>query len=395
MTPSQHPIEQEELMAYLDGELDAGQAASVAAHIAECHECQALAADLRTVSERLTAWQVEPSPARLAEGISQAVSNRSAEQKYNKTAKPLFKPISIPRRPFLRWAVGLSATGAALLLLFAISIPNLLRSRQAANQAQTGLSSPERKWGGEGDDGNESMLDQAQTPHWFLQPSGPMIARTANLTLVTKDFGDARAAVERIVREHQGYVAQLNVTGQSGTARYLTATLRVPADRLGAALAQLKKLGRVVQEAQNGEEVTAQYVDLNARLTNARTTERRLADILKNRTGKITDVLQVEREIARVRGEIERMDAERKNLENRVSYASVEVRVSEDYKASIEMTPPSAGSRLWNAAVDGYHGLVGSVLGLALAVLRYGPILLFWMILLFLPARLVWKRLRA
>ena len=189
-------------------------------------------------------------------------------------------------------------------------------------------------------------------------------------------------------------IAQLNTTGQKGSARNLSASLRVPSDQLAAAITELKKLGTVVQETQNGEEVTDQYVDLKARLDNARVTEQRLTDILRNRTGKVDDVLEVEREIARVRGEIERMDAQRKNLEKRVAYATVEIQVREDYKAEIEVTPPSTGTQLWNATVDGYHGVIETVLGLTLALLRYGPMLLFWGLLLFWPARRVWRGMR-
>jgi uncharacterized small protein (DUF1192 family) len=221
-----------------------------------------------------------------------------------------------------------------------------------------------------------------------------MIAHTAQLTLVTKDFDGARAGVEHIVRGHQGYIAKLDVAASAGTARTLTATLRIPAAQLAAAISELKKLGRVTQESQNGEEVTQQYVDLKARLSNARVTEQRLDAILRERTGKVGDVLEVEREVARVRGEIERMEAERKNLENRVSYATIEVTVNEEYKAQMEITPPSTGRELWNAAVNGYHGLADTVLSLAMALLQYGPTLLFWTALLFWPARLAWRKVR-
>ena len=387
-------------MAYLDGELPVERASALAAHLDECSECQALSKEFRAVSERLTAWQVDPSPARLSEKVAQA-TQEAAWQKKPESARPLFKSGEGARRPFLRWAVALSAAGAALVLLFAISIPNLLRSRQAANQnagarALYQISEPpaegQRTGGGGG--GDEYPTVEKKVPQSPQLLSGPMIVRSAHLTLVTKDFDSSRSAVERIVREHQGYVAQLNVIGATGSARYLTATLRVPSAQLRAALAQLKQLGKVMQESQSGEEFTQQYVDLNARLSNARTTERRLAEILRNRTGKVTDVLEVEREIARVRGQIERMDAERKNLENRVGYATVEIQLQEEYKAEIEMAPPSTGNRLWNATVEGYRGVAESALGLALALLRYGPSLLFWAVLLFWPARFIWKRLR-
>jgi hypothetical protein len=187
----------------------------------------------------------------------------------------------------------------------------------------------------------------------------------------------------------------MNVSEPSGQARTLSATLRVPAERLDAALAELKKLGRVEQESQSGEEVTQQYVDLVARLSNSRNTEQRLIEIMRQRTGRVADILAVEQEIARVREEIERMEAQRKTLENRVGFATVQLSLNEEHRSSLEVAPPSALTRLWNDLVAGIRGVANNALSLATLLLRYGPSLLFWTLLLLQPARLILRRLRA
>jgi hypothetical protein len=222
-----------------------------------------------------------------------------------------------------------------------------------------------------------------------------MIVRTAMLTIVTKEFDNGRAAVELTVRRLQGYMEQLRLNAPSGAGRVLTATLRVPADRMDPALVELRKLGRVEQESQTGEEVTRQYVDLVARLGNARNTEQRLIEVLRQRTGRVADILAVEQEIVRVRGEIERMEAQRKGLETQVSFATVQLHLQEEHTAALEVAPPSTGNRLWNDLVAGYHTLAESALGLLAFLLRYGPTLLFWLVILFWPARRVWRHLRA
>jgi len=108
----------------------------------------------------------------------------------------------------------------------------------------------------------------------------------------------------------------------------------------------------------------------------------------------MTDILAVEREISRVRGEIEAMNAERSNLQNQVQYSTLELKLSEEYKAQIE-APPSTGTQLHNAFVDGLRGLFDSALGLALFLLSFGPPFLFWGLILFFPARFAWRKLRA
>ncbi|MBA0083601.1 MAG: DUF4349 domain-containing protein [Acidobacteria bacterium Pan2503] len=138
------------------------------------------------------------------------------------------------------------------------------------------------------------------------------IARTVSLSVVVKDFEAGRASPYAVLARHNGYTASLNVSTPLGAARTLEASRRTPAPQLEAAPHELKSLGRVEGESQNGEEVTAQHSDLVAHIKNDRETERRLQDILRTRTGKVKDVLDVEQEIARVRGEIEQMEANKK-----------------------------------------------------------------------------------
>lgn len=235
--------------------------------------------------------------------------------------------------------------------------------------------------------------DQSTVEH---NPSAnrPMIIRTAQLSLITKEFDNARAQLEAILKRHRGYVGELKANDATGSGRTLTAALRVPADQLDATLAEVKALGRVESESQSGQDVTSQYVDLQARLANARNTEQRLTDLLRNRTGKLSDVLEVEQELDRVRGQIEQMEAERKTMATQVSFATLSATITEDYKAQLQVVPPSTSTRLRNAAVEGYRSVVDGVLSLVLFLLATGPSLLFWLAILFFPARMVWKKVR-
>ena len=225
-------------------------------------------------------------------------------------------------------------------------------------------------------------------------PTVPMIARTAGLTLTTKEFDKTRASLEETLKRHGGYLGELKVSAPADAGRTLTATLRIPAPQLEQAMAELKKLGRVEDESQGGEEVTQQYVDLQARLANGKHTEQRLTEILRTRTGKLQDVLKVELEIDRVRGEIEQMQAEKKELSKRVAFATLNTMVKEEYHAKLEAAPPSTGSRFRNAAVDGYNTVVEGLIDVGLFLLSVGPSLLLWAAILFFPARWAWKKLR-
>jgi len=225
-----------------------------------------------------------------------------------------------------------------------------------------------------------------------LRLAAPMIARNVSLSLFAKDFDSSRTSLDAILARHSGYAAGLNVATPQGAARTLQASLRIPAAQLAAALGELKALGRLEAETQNGEEVTQQHADLVARLKNSRETEKRLQDVLRTRTGKVKDVLEVEQEIARVRGEIEQMEAEQKTLEHRVDFSTIDLKLTEDYKAQLTSPAPSIGMQLRNATINGFRSAAEGVLGAVLFIAESGPTFLLWLAILFLPARMLWRR---
>ena len=219
----------------------------------------------------------------------------------------------------------------------------------------------------------------------------PMIARAASLTIRVKNVEASRSSLDAILARHHGYSAQLNVSSPEYGPRGFQASLRIPAGELLPAIGEIKRLGRLENESQSGEDVTRQHADLVARLKTARETEERFRAILQQRTGKISDVLEVEQSIARVRGEIESMEAEQKTLEHRVDFASVEIQLAEEYKAQLS-SPNSVSTRIYNAFVAGYHNATETLLGFLLFFEEYGPSLVIWLVILALPILLVWRR---
>jgi hypothetical protein len=417
MSKSNHPIEQEELMAYLDGELATHRAVAAAAHLEHCAECQELAADLRKVSQEMMAWEVEQAATeeKRTSSIVEALEKRKTAPKQSEKWRD-WRLLFTQHR--LAWG-----SGAAVLVLFVLGVfitrqaafEPMTASRQAIGQEKMQVqaylrpapSSPAkapgyqdftRSSGGGGTAGKlmkqSEALDEIDSGEREV-PALPMIARTAGLTLTTKEFDNTRANVEEILKRHKGYMGELKVSAPADAGRSLTATLRIPARQLEAALAELKKLGRVEDESQGGEEVTQQYVDLEARLANGKHTEQRLTEILRQRTGKLQDVLKVELEIDRVRGEIEQMQAEKKELSKRVAFATLNTTVKEEYFAKLQGAPASTGSRFRNAAVDGYNTVVEGLIDVGLFLLSAGPSLLLWAVILFFPVRWAWRKLQS
>jgi len=193
---------------------------------------------------------------------------------------------------------------------------------------------------------------------------------------VVKDFDVARGSLDAFLRGNNGYAAGLNVATPQGAARTLQASLRIPAPQLAAAVAELKALGRVEAETQNGEEVTQQHADLLARLKTPRETEQRLQDVLRTRTGKVKDVLEVEEEIARVPRRNRTDGSGKQTLEHRVTFAHIDLNLAEEYKAQLTTPAPSVAIQLRNATVDGFRTAFQSFLAPVLFLAESSPTLL-------------------
>ena len=438
MSTAPHPIAPEEIMAHLDGELSPAQYQSISSHIESCSECSSLATSLHSSSQSLSNWRVGPVPSQLEERVLAA--SASAPRSFQ--GLNLLNLFDFGSRPRNRWVLGVAAVGWALVFLFLISTRNRSHYESALYVSKSKLvrpqSAPQTPSGHGYDSGPEArqeleMQNADSATAWQFshqdknaigpvaskQPSqeattefgklrlyaklqrpsdpqrdAPMIARTVSLSIIAKDFDSSRAALDAILVRHNGYSANLSVSTPQDAARSLQASLRIPAPQLPAALVELKSLGRVELENQNGEEVTQQHADLVARLKNSRETEQRLQAILTQRTGKISDVLEVEQEIARVRGEIEQMEAEQESLEHRVDFATIDLKLSEEYKAKLDSPAPAISTEIHNAAVNGYRNVADTLLSIILLFAEYGPVLCFWLLLLSIPAGFVWRRWR-
>jgi hypothetical protein len=293
---------------------------------------------------------------------------------------------------FLRRIVfGLVALAG--LLWFTVRNEQANRQRGIESSRWTGLSAiTDRSF-------NAQMLWKGVAPQMRLDQvavarQGTLIARTVSLNVSVRNFAEARSLVDKIVNTHSGYIAHMTISSPKDASQSLSANIAIPTTQCDAALDELKRLGRVEEERQTTEEVGSQSEDLDIRLKNARQAETRLSDILRMGTGKISDVLEVEKEMARVREEIERMESEQKHLNNRVAFASIELNLTEQYQAQVGGGSSLLGLRIRNAFVNGYHDAEGGLLDVFVLLLSLGPSLILWGLILFWPGRWAWRRWR-
>ena len=164
------------------------------------------------------------------------------------------------------------------------------------------------------------------------QPAAPLVPTStitryrvysARVALIVDSGEDRRAAgqrAEKIAKTLGGYVAE---TGSDGFV------MRVPTPRLDSALDQIGALGRVVDRRVWAEEVTEQYVDMSVRQKNLRALRDRLQALLA-RAETVSDVLPIEKELARVTEELERLEGRLRVLSDQIQLARIDVEYRDD-----------------------------------------------------------------
>lgn len=201
-----------------------------------------------------------------------------------------------------------------------------------------------------------------------------LIVYTGSLNLEVADVDAAVSQAEALIKGLGGHVAdsRANDTGKGKSA---DVTYRIPAERWSEALSGLKGLAkRVVDEQTSSEDVTAQVVDLDARLSNLSATEAALQGIMAKAT-TITDILKVQSELTQVQGDIESMTAQRDLLANQAALATLEVGFNPPPVA--EVTQASSG---WDLGKE-----IDNALASLVRIGQGALSLLIWLLIVVLP----------
>ncbi len=156
-----------------------------------------------------------------------------------------------------------------------------------------------------------------------------MIIRTATASIQVDSLEPAVALVTQLAERVGGYVAGSGIATGKDRLRQAFIEVKIPAQRFDDVVAGLTPIGKLESVNVNSQDVGEEFVDVTARMDNARRLERRLIDLLATRTGKLKDVLDVERELARVREEIDRYEGRIRYLQAHTAMSTLSVTVHE------------------------------------------------------------------
>jgi hypothetical protein len=217
------------------------------------------------------------------------------------------------------------------------------------------------------------------------------IIRNAECTIEIDNPEEGLRKVASIAESQGGFVVTSEVRQQDSPAgsngsKIVTVVARVPSAQFDKTVEEIEKIGsRILQEKRTGQDVTEEYIDLEARILTRKALETQFLEIMKQ-ARTVTDALEVQRQLAGVRTEIEQLEGRRRFLENQSSLSTITTTLQPPV-SMVSATPGGFFSSVKEAISDGLNIAVVIILFLIRAVLTLLPILLF----IVLPIVLVWR----
>lgn len=220
------------------------------------------------------------------------------------------------------------------------------------------------------------------------------IIRNADLTIETDSPEGALRKITSIAEGQGGFVVtselkNSDVTGQPKPAQTVTVVARVPSSQFDQAVEQILATGnRVIQQKTTGQDVSEEYLDLEARIRTKKALEAQFLEIMKQ-ARKVSDALEVQSQLADVRTEIERLEGRRRFLENQSAMSTI--------TATLQMPAPlvvATTTGFGHSVKQAFGDAVDTAASIILFVVQAVIVLIPIAVLIVLPAWLVWRVLR-
>ena len=185
------------------------------------------------------------------------------------------------------------------------------------------------------------------------------IIYTADLSIETKDFDGARQQLDETLDSIDGYMESSNeYTDSTDNTRTLSLTLRVPESAYSAFLTSAEAAGSVTSRSESADDVTTQYLDIEARLDNLTAQRTRLQE-LQASADALSDLLQIESSLSDVQYQIESYQSQLNWYANQVQYCTVNITLNE--VETLTSTGSSFGARLADAFRNGWSNFTAGV----------------------------------
>lgn len=247
---------------------------------------------------------------------------------------------------------------------------------------------------------NVDTSSQSLEPEEPDATEGRKIIRNARMALQVQDVLATKDRIEEMIKTVRGLISNANIN-QDSSVPSARLTLWVPADVLEQVIEELNTYGKALNLEVFTNDITEQYFDMESRVRNLKIQEERLLDLYEREVKKLDEILQVEKEVQRVRTEIEQLEGRKRLWDRQVSLSTIEVAIIQEpeKKPIVKSEPDSVFSpirRVWRDAGAVFLYSCSIMTGMVASVLSTVIFIFPWMVVLSLigfAGRIIWKRI--
>lgn len=209
-----------------------------------------------------------------------------------------------------------------------------------------------------------------------------MIIRTGTMNIETDNFADDEKKISEAAIKFTGYITNTSSNINAGGKKQGSISVRIPSDKLDAFISEVSNLGKVMSQNISGNDVTEEYIDIEARQRTQKELENRLLQLLNEKTAKLTDVVEVEEKLSSVRENIERSEGRMKFLKDQSAFSTLTISL---FEPSLLQTSSGGGFfyEIGEGFKRGMEGFTEILSWLITFIISFFPLFVFLAILYF------------
>lgn len=202
-----------------------------------------------------------------------------------------------------------------------------------------------------------------------------LIIRSGTMSMETEDFSKTETNLSGIVKKYSGYITNSSSEITASGMKQSSLTARIPYGKFDEFLIEASATGKVISQDISGNDVTSEYIDLEARQKTQRELERRLIELLNSKTAGLTDVVEVEEKLSSVREKIESTEGRMNFLKDSFTYSTLTINL---FEPSLLQTSSGGGFfyELGQGVKKGLEGFTEIFSGLITFAISFSPVII-------------------
>ena len=218
-----------------------------------------------------------------------------------------------------------------------------------------------------------------------------MVVKSGMMSMEIEKYDEAALRVNDITKKFGGYISKTTSSQNNSGKKQGTLAIKVPADKYEDLISEVSGIGKVMNQNINANDITEEYIDLEARLKTQKELEERLLKLLADKTARLTDVVEVEQKLASVRQVIESIDGKMRFMRNQSEMSTLTLSL---YEPAILTTSSGGGFfyELGQGIKKGLSGFTNILAGMITIIIALLPVIIFVFIIYWIIRRIIKKR---